>query len=61
MKYEPCPHGLDWCEWRKFLDLIERHKHRATVNRAPAAQPAGVMQAHSRRPTLKPGLREACK
>lgn len=60
-KYETCPQGLDWRDWRKFLDLVEHHKQRSTINRAPAAQPAGVTQAHSRRPTLSTGLREACK
>lgn len=52
--------GVTRKEYCAFLDLVERHKQRVTVNRAPAAQPAGVTQAHSRRPTLKPCLREAC-
>lgn len=59
--YETCPQGLDWREWRKFLDLIEHHKQRATINRAPIGRLDGVTQAHSVRPTPKPGLREACK
>jgi hypothetical protein len=25
-KYEACPQGLDWREWRKLLDLVEHHK-----------------------------------
>lgn len=37
--YETCPQGLDWREWRKFLDLIEPHKARATINRATGLQP----------------------
>lgn len=38
-KYEPCPEGLAWREWRKFLDLIEHHKQLATINRATGLQP----------------------
>lgn len=25
-KYETCPKGLNYREWRKFLDLVEHHK-----------------------------------
>lgn len=41
-KYESCPQGLDWREWRKFLDLVEHHKARATINRATGLQPGRV-------------------
>jgi prolyl-tRNA editing enzyme YbaK/EbsC (Cys-tRNA(Pro) deacylase) len=40
--YETCPQGLDCREWRKFLDLIEHHKQRATVKRATGLQPGRV-------------------
>lgn len=56
MLYPRCPAGLDMAEWRKFLDLIEHHKQRATINRATAGQPArGIQPPLGSRPNSMAG------
>lgn len=36
--------GVTRKEYCAFLDLVERHKQRVTINRAPAGQPARGIQ-----------------
>lgn len=48
--------GVTRKEYCAFLDLVEHHKARATINRAPAAQPArGIQPPLGARPNSTAG------
>lgn len=48
--------GVTRKEYCAFLDLVEHHKARAKVNRAPAGQPArGIQPPLGARPNLTAG------
>lgn len=48
--------GVTRKEYCAFLDLVEHHKQRATINRAPAGQPArGIQPPLGARPNSTAG------
>mgnify|MGYP001171187938 CR=1 FL=1 len=48
--------GVTRKEYCAFLDLVEHHKARAMINRAPAGQPArGIQPPLGARPNLTAG------